>query len=249
MKKEQGKALELCSMSPKVLDRLIYIDDSGHSQSGLVVYGWVEFHPDRWSDVLGSWLKHRKQLWNNYSVPVTKELHMTSYALGRGRISTAMPAEFKKPDGTELWKDLGGRVAQKSLETMCSTEGLRVGAVYRQGTQESWARNRAEIYANLIDRFEKEMEKTNSIAMVFMDGDGSDTAYRDAHRNLPRQKRRIIEDPIYTDSKTSQLMQMADHVAWCANASIARIPKHEFAHKWYEDYLAIRDPYRTPQEI
>lgn len=93
------------------------------------------------------------------------------------------------------------------------------------------------------------MEQNSSLAMVFMDGDGSDTSYRDAHRALPRRTRHVIEDPIYTDSRTSQLMQMADHVAWCADAAITRAPRHEFAHEWYRDYLAARDPHREPTPV
>lgn len=59
------------------LTRLIYIDDSGHPASGLVVYGWVEFAPDRWASVLKSWLDTRKRLWREFSIAVTEELHTT----------------------------------------------------------------------------------------------------------------------------------------------------------------------------
>ena len=171
---------------------------------------------------------------------------MTQYALGRARISTRLPDGFIDEDGTELWKDLGGAVATASLETMSCMEGMKVGAVYRQASPENFARTKAEVYAALIERFDHELKSSNSLAMVFMDGNGTETIYRDAHRGLPRASRRIIEDPIYTDSRDSQLVQMADHVAWCANASIARIPKHTFAHEWYADYLAPRDPNRAP---
>ncbi|MFQ6486135.1 DUF3800 domain-containing protein [Brachybacterium epidermidis] len=230
------------------LDRLIYIDDSGHSASGLVVYGWVEFRPDQWHDVLGEWLAHRKRLWRLFRVPVPEELHMTEYALGRGRISESLPPEFVE-DGRSLWKDFGRKVAIESLETLSSTAGLRVGSVYRQATRETWATARSDVYNRLIERFEDEMRESASLAMIFMDGDGSDTSYRDAHRKLPRRTRRVIEDPIYTDSKSSQIMQMADHVAWCANAAIAQVPTHEFSHDWYERYLATRDPHRRPLEL
>lgn len=233
-------------MSSRTLDRLIYIDDSGDSRSGLVVFGWVEFRPDRWHEVLGNWIAHRKHLWRHYRVPVSQELHMTQYALGRGRISERLPSEFISEEGKELWKDLGGAVAERSLTTMGSIEGLRLGAVYRNATRETWASARADVYAKLIERFEGEIQATSSLAMVFMDGDGSDTSFRQVHRALSRGTRRVIEDPIYTDSKSSQLMQMADHVAWCANASIARIPKHQFAHDWYRDHLSLRDPFREP---
>jgi hypothetical protein len=235
-------------MTRRTLDRMIYIDDSGHPQSGLIVYGWIEFHPDHWHEVLRSWLTHRKSLWAHYGIPVTEELHMTHYALGRGRISQRPPRRFIHGSQT-YWKDLGREVAQKSLETMRSTEGLRVGAVYRQGARENYAAHRAETYAKLIACFEAEMDGSTSLAMLFMDGDGSDPTYRTAHRQLRLRDRRIIEDPVYTDSKSSQLMQMADHVAWCANASIARVSQHRFAHDWYSRYLAPRDPRRSPSRV
>ncbi|WGP08075.1 DUF3800 domain-containing protein (plasmid) [Bacillus subtilis] len=235
-------------MTPRSLDRLIYIDDSGHPNSGLVVYGWIEFNPNRWHEVLGHWLAHRKVLWRLYGVAVPKELHMTDYALGRGRITQKIPDRFVR-DGQKLWKDFGGEVARASLDTMRSIEGLRVGAVYRQASQETWSAARADVYCQLIEQFETEMADTASLAMLFMDGDGTEHSYREAHRALPRSTRRVIEDPIYTDSKTSQLMQMADHVAWCANTAIAQIPNHAFAHGWYEEYLSVRDPSRRPQAL
>lgn len=236
-------------MPPKTLDRLIYVDDSGHSESGLVVYGWIEFAPHDWHSVLGQWLDSRKRLWRHFGVPVQQELHMTKYALGRGRISTKVPPAFIDDDGREQWKELGGAVARESLGVMSSIQGLRVGAVYRQATRETWAENRADVYGVLVDQLDSTLAATGSLAMVFMDGDGSDSSYRDVHRRLKRGLRSVIEDPIYTDSKTSQLMQMADHVAWCANASIARIPKHVFAHDWYEDHLSRRDPLRAPRAV
>lgn len=199
--------------------------------------------------MLGQWLAHRARLWRKYAVPVPEELHMTEYALGRGRISRSVPEAFVRDDGTVLWKDLGGAIARESLSVMGSIEGLRVGAVHRQATRSTWAISRSDVYAQLLSDFEGELARSSSLAMVFVDGDGAESGYRHAHRALPHATRRVIEDPIHTDSRTSQVMQMADHVAWCANAAVARIPKQAFAHDWYRDYLAPRDPERRPREI
>lgn len=230
---------------PQHLDTMVYIDDSGHPQSGTVVYGWVSFRPDRWSDVLGSWMNNRKNLYRTYNVPIAQELHMTEYALGRARISLNPPQKFIH-NGVVYWKNLGGVVAQECLRTLGSTEGLTVGSVRYQGSPENLATNRQKVYQWLIGDMERELASRNSLGLIYMDGDGSDKIYRDTHRSLPRANRHIIEDPIHLDSKTSQLMQMADHVAWCANASTAQVPKHSFAHGWYEEYLSVRDPNRKP---
>lgn len=233
---------------PLPLDRLIYIDDSGHPRSGLVVYGWIEFSPDRWSSVLRAWLDLRKRLWREYRIPVTEELHTTAYVNGRGRISTKMPDRFIH-HGTEFWKILGREVALECLETLRYTEGLRLGAVYRNGEPKALAQTRTETYSSLVNRFESELEESNSLAMIMLDGDGTDDSYRNTHRSLELSKRHVLEDAIHLDSKNSQLVQMADLVAWSANAFIDQHPKNEFAKDWYPKYLSERDPGRLPQAI
>lgn len=82
-----------------------------------------------------------------------------------------------------------------------------------------------------------------------MDGDGSDSSYRSTHRSLQLSHRRVIEDAVHLDSSSSQLVQMADLVAWSANAHLTRHPKSEFAWDWYSTYLAERDPYGAPRQI
>lgn len=98
-------------------------------------------------------------------------------------------------------------------------------------------------------RFEQELADSQTLAIVFVDGDGSDPSYRTAHRELKLADRRVIEDAIHLDSRTSQLVQMADLVAWSANACIDQHRNNEFAWDWYTDYLTQRDPQRIPQEI
>lgn len=227
---------------------MIYIDDSGHPASGLVVYGWVEFSPDHWASVLKSWLDTRKRLWREYGIAVTEELHTTQYVNGRGRISKAVP-ERHVHDGVQYWKDFGREVAVECLETLRSTEGLSVGAVWRRGAPAEIAKTRRDAYAALVARFERELEDSGTLAIVFMDGDGSDTSYRSTHRSLRLADRRVIEDAIHLDSRSSQLVQMADLVAWSANANVDPASGNEFAWRWYADYLSERDRSRSPQGI
>jgi hypothetical protein len=230
------------------LERLIYVDDSGHPQTGLVVYGWIEFAPDHWTHVLRAWLDTRKRLWRELGIPVTQELHTTEYVNGRGRISRRFP-DSHRHKGVEHWKDFGREVAVECLETLRSAEGLTVGAVFRPGDPKSLAQTRHEAYSALIDRFETELDDADALGMVFMDGDGSDSTYRTAHRALKLDQRRVIEDAIHLDSKHSQLEQMADLVAWSAYSSLDRHAANEFAWEWYGTFLSERDPHRSPQKI
>lgn len=238
---------ELTGM-PRSIDRMMYIDDSGRPQSGLAVYGWIEFEPDRWTAVLESWLRTRKQLWRQFRVPVTKELHATAFINGRGNLSNDIPPEFIH-NGVPYKRNFGRVVAETCLDTLRSTEGLRIGSVYRHGKPESFDRTKRELYADLVAWLEEELEGSDSLGLVFMDGDGSDPRYRQIHRQLKLRKRRIIEDAILIDSAGSQLVQMADLVAWVANSTIDQHPGNQFAAHWYETYLAERDPFRTPREL
>jgi hypothetical protein len=45
--------------------------------------------------------------------------------------------------------------------------------------------------------------------MIFTDGDGSDPSYRDAHRALAAQHRRVLEDPQFPRSTENSWLQLA----------------------------------------
>ncbi|WP_246372641.1 DUF3800 domain-containing protein [Gordonia humi] len=224
------------------------MDDSGHPPSGLAVYGWVEFRPDRWTSVLSSWLSLRKMLWREFTIPVSTELHATEYVNGRGRISKRIPDRHVH-NGTPYLKDFGREVAEHCLETLRCTEGLRAGSVWMVGEPRELHESKRRLYASLVSRIERELSATHSLGLVVMDGDGSDTSYRGVHRQLKLDSRRIIEDAIHLDSSGSQLVQMADLVAYSAYMAVAKPPMHEFAWRWYERFLSERDPLRAPQRL
>ncbi|WP_421083467.1 DUF3800 domain-containing protein [Rothia nasimurium] len=224
--------------------KMIYIDDSGRPQSGLVVYGWIEFPQHEWRAVMRAWLDFRKRLWRQYKIPVDKELHTTEFANGRGDLSKKFPDEFRGPDGTPYKKDFGKFIAQECLQQISSIRGIRVGACYQQGNPEDFAQTRTELYRLLVADIDSQLKIGNSLGQIYLDGE--DDMYRHIHRELKLQERNIIEDPVMLSSKDSQLIQMADLVAWSAYSAINRHKSQEFAWNWYQDYLAVRDPRRSP---
>ncbi len=233
------------------MTRLIYVDDSGSvDHGGLIIYGWVEVSPAHWRTVLRTWLELRKRLFTEYGIPVSQELHGTEFINGRGRVSVAPPTRLtvnKPRPGTVLWKDLGREVAQLCLQTMRDCPDLRVGSVYRwsgaKGTD--YARERHEVYANLVQDFDDELRSADAYGFVTMDG--QDTHYRAAHRRLKLDTRHVIEDPAYHDSKHSQWTQMADLVAYTANLHLNRHSGNAFGWAWYDDYLADSDGSAGPR--
>ncbi|MFT4280138.1 DUF3800 domain-containing protein [Microbacterium sp.] len=233
---------------PDPLARVAYIDDSGHQQSGLVVYGWVHFSPSHWPVVLRRWLEIRKRLYREFGIHVETELHSTDYINGRRRVTDRAPARYVH-DGVTFWKDLGRDVARTLLEEISCLEGLTAGAVYRRCDPHPTASDKVGVYRAMIGRWESELAARHEYAMLFVDGDGSDANYRTAHRALKLDERRILEDPIMVQSSVSQLIQMADLVAWCAFVSIERHPAHRFAEAWYDRYISPRDPARSPVAV
>ncbi|TSD62582.1 DUF3800 domain-containing protein [Aeromicrobium piscarium] len=233
---------------PDPLSRLAYVDDSGHQATGLVVYGWVHFSPGAWSRVLRTWIDVRRRLWREFGVSVDRELHSTHYINGRGRISTRPPRRHVH-EGVVYWRDLGQDIAVTLLREVSSLEGVTAGAVYRRCEPHPRQGSKIRVYRELIELWECELAERREYGLVLVDGDGSDGSYRAAHRRLQLDRRRTIEDAIMVDSAQSQLVQLADLVAWCAYVSVERHPSHEYAWEWYERYLSARDPHRGPREV
>jgi hypothetical protein len=228
------------------ISRMLYIDDSGSVDSGLVVYGWIECRPDRWRHALRTILEMRKALYRDHLVPPSQELHATKFVNGRSRISTRDDLEGK----TE-WKTLGRAVALNCLEVLASCEDIRIGAVYRRthATGTEYRLQRAEVYQELLQALNDHHRAEDSYALIGMDGNGSDPTYYNAHRSLPLNTRHLIEDPMFHDSRQSQLMQMADLVAYTVFCHLNRHHGNQFAWEWYNDYLAPRDCQGGPQAL
>ncbi|SDQ62403.1 Protein of unknown function [Curtobacterium sp. UNCCL20] len=233
---------------PDPLSRLIYIDDSGHQPTGLLVFGWVSLSPQAWRPVLRRWLELRKTLSREHGIDVERELHATDFVNGRGRISSCVPDRYVH-DGVTYWKDLGRELAVRLLREMSCFEGMTVGAVFRRVDPHPLQAEKVSLYRDLVRSWEQELSADGELAMLFMDGNGTDHSYRTAHRQLQLDVRRIIEDPLMIDSASSHLVQMADLAAWCAYVAVERPRRHEFAWSWYEDHLSVRDPHRRPLEM
>ena len=228
------------------ISRMLYIDDSGAEKDGLIVYGWIECRPERWRHALRTILEMRKELYRNYLVPPAHELHATKFVNGRTRISTRADAD----DKTE-WKTIGREVARVCLDMLAGCEDIRIGAVYRHtsATGAKYHQEKGRVYQGLLERLDAEHRADGSYVLVGMDGDGSDPIYRAAHRSLPLDTRHVIEDPSFHDSKQSQLMQMADLVAYVAFCHLNRHQGNQFAWNWYQHYLGPRDCQQGPQQI
>jgi hypothetical protein len=78
---------------------------------------------------------------------------------------------------------------------------------------------KAQMYAEFVLYVEKRLAVDGELGWILMDGNGTDTTYAAAHRALKLADRRVIEDPLFQGSHLSQMVQMADLVAWTAYQS------------------------------
>lgn len=212
-----------------VTTRLIYIDDSGSYQTKIAVYGWVELPVTSWRAALRGWLNWRQALYDSVGIPVSYELHATKFVNGRGR-----------PTGTP-WDEVKshrGPVVAEALRTIVGLPGVRTGAVFRQAAPGHKHReSMADTYASLVRELDGRLTAAGEFGMIVMDGDGTDPSYRSAHRELKLATRSLIEDPLFQGSHLSQLVMMADLVAYTAYMHLVRIPTKEQTWNWYREIV------------
>lgn len=215
--------------------RMFYVDDSGAHDTGYVVYGWVELPIEAWRTGLRAWLDMRRQLYADYRIPPATELHATKFVGGRQSPSTDPAVNASKRDRRHAM--------QTALASIGATPELGIGVAYRitTATGRDYARERDDLYRALVDRLDTRLGDAGELGMIFMDGDGSASGYYAAHRGMKLAHRNVIEDPLFQHSHRSQLVQMADLIAWTSYQALLRHPGKRFAWDWYDTYLRASD--------
>ncbi|WP_086822021.1 DUF3800 domain-containing protein [Allokutzneria sp. NRRL B-24872] len=204
--------------------RLIYIDDSGAQESGLAVYAWVEVLDTDWRRGLRCWLDWRRDLHTATGVPASYELHATRF-----RPTGGTPWDHSKANRTEVMAD--------AFRTIAALPGVRVGAVFRETKGTNFTKAKADLYSDLITMLDERLHTAGELGMVFMDGDGTDPAYRLAHRGLKLDTRCLLEDPSFQGSHTSQWVQQADLIAYAAFMTVLRADSKRVMWQWYPNIL------------
>lgn len=208
--------------------RVIYVDDSGAESIGIATFSWVSLLLDGWRNGLDEVLAWRQHLTTIYGIPKHYELHATKFANGRGNPSIDPQWNRRKAHRSA--------VLDETFERFSRWSWMQSGTVYttKRVRGESFRMTRYRAYASLVRHLDASLTRDREWGMRVMDGDGSDTSYISAHRQLPIAQRSLLEDPAFQSSARSQWVQVADLIAYAGYQSILRIPEKEFTWTWYE---------------
>ncbi|MFI5935092.1 DUF3800 domain-containing protein [Actinoplanes sp. NPDC051494] len=202
------------------------MDDSG--KNDVVTMTGLLIADSGWNGLLQSWLDGRRELTEEWGVRKHVELHATDLTKGgRGRY-----CENDEQDRAFSPEYVRARAVNILLRGLGTCDQLTVTTVAARTSSSATA------YAHFIKHVDRWAAKNDTQVMIVLDGqelpiDTTDTTetevrnqwdrayrnavhYRNVHRQLDLPGRRIIEDPVLHDSRSSQLVQAADLTAFAA---------------------------------
>lgn len=205
-----------------------------------------------WNGVLDFWLQGRRAIHRDFKVPKTQEIHANNLYKGRGnyRDSEEVNRSFSSAKRAAV-----GRIL---LSWLSKADGLTIVTIATRHKQSPLA------YAAFMEWLDGWAERNQTTAMIFYDGkqgydcvdDGrspekirtqwdsafrSSAPYRNTHRSLNLQTSRVIEDVVMLDSKSNQLIQVADLVAYGAY----QWHLQTYPEKWSQRNSPVKDAIRA----
>lgn len=202
---------------------LVYVDDSGDNDYRL--YSAVFINIRNWSSCLGTWLAFRRRLEAEYEIPLLYEIHAGKFFAGRGRPSI----NPEHPVNTD--RRLRRAIGTQGLELIGGLDNVRTLTVAREGNSVRPA------YDGLLDEVQTVLIEQDAFGILIVDGEDTDVTYWAAHRDLKLADRRVVEDPWMQASHASQLVQIADLVAYAAHQHITRPAGRAEMADWYLDHI------------
>ncbi len=201
------------------LAHLIYIDDS--QDKDWRVFSALAIPIDKWQSAFEQMRKFRHELQKSHGISIHSEFHAWKFVSGRGNLGNESIA-----GGWEAHRRRRCELYKRTLRMIAGLPDVKLFNVCRLD-YEGWA------FERLLNRINKNMQVCNSHAILICD-EGKDEAYTrlcrrmkvynpipsafggwsggDAFKNIPTE--RIVEDPIFKDSKRSYFVQLADFCAY-----------------------------------
>jgi len=204
---------------------LFYIDDSGDEQFS--IFSALSLSVEEWRNAFSQVRQFRRQLKREYGLYVYKELHATDFVAGRGRISDRVLTKYER-----------SQIFRRVLEFVAQLPSAALFNAIAPKTREHWA------FERMVNRIDRTLRTWGSHGLLFVDR-GKEVTYRrlvrrmavfnpipsaygmwedtsQRFRNIPIE--RVVEDPVFKDSRLSYFIQLADFVAFSLLRRESQIP-------------------------
>lgn len=189
---------------------LVYLDES--MQGNMVVIAALAVPASQWNQALDHQVATRRLLRHNFGLFVSKEIHASQFVSGRGRYSKSGES-----------KETRAKIFRTLLERSAAIPGMRLFCVVCDNKkQHDWG------FERLLTRLQRFCDPQGATFVLAPDI-GFDWLYVRISRKLRRYNPvpnqgnrgytarpvfRLIEDPLFVDSKRSFFIQSADAIAY-----------------------------------
>jgi hypothetical protein len=204
---------------------VVYVDDSGSEHVGLLWSG-LALPFDLWAEYLRRWLAFRRWLYQEHAIPARFELHAQVWLSadpGRNTPEEQLALVGSGALPAILQRDRSQRRArfeafEKGLKTIGTFTDALIFSTFESRTDGA---AKAALYDDLLVFIDEYLRAEGAYATLIVDGTQDGGGHRLAsHRALSITTRRIVEDAGMRSSADSQLLQMADWIAYAAFQSI-----------------------------
>ncbi len=184
---------------------LIYLDESYNDEC--FVYAGIIIPASRWNKLFAKIFEWRLQLLKKHKIPLDYELHATKFAGGRGNFDG-----FKD-------KDKRAKMFTTVLKELAQLKNIRIiGGYTKDKTQKD------KLFDAFIYELDKFLESKKAYGILVCDEGNEQQLISQVRRARKNEMEgdllvkfaldRIIEDPLFKNSKSSYFIQFADFVAF-----------------------------------
>lgn len=209
--------------------RIYYVDDSGDGRSS-AVFGALGIDLEHHDRAERTWRRFRTALAvdQRLLIPAHHPLHAVELIAARGRYVH----RSRSTDRREHRRH-SAEVVLRGLGIFAGLPGVRTMVVHRRTSD--YGRDRPLLYRRLLSRIQADLVASDRFGVVVIDGDGTESALRRAHRELPDDDRRLLGDPMFQSARQVGLLQAADFLAHLGFQNVAQKESHHFCWKWLLD--------------
>ncbi|MFI7148196.1 DUF3800 domain-containing protein [Nonomuraea sp. NPDC050022] len=207
---------------------MLYVDDSGNSRD-LMIYAALDIDRRFLLEAHARWARLREEIAHEGLIAAHVPLHAVDLIGVRGA-----HVHFYSDHGLsrEKHRQYMRNIVRRGLQAIADMPGICPRIAYRKALLGKTGR--PELYQEFVTEVNRDLAKSDEMAKIIIDGNGTDPSFREAHRRLSAVNRRINGDPAFLPRAQCGLLQAADFVAYAAFQSLEANPKRLFMWNWFK---------------